>query len=107
MSATTNPIPSHLAVDGSLVGDAVVAHDAAESGDPRAMVMMLGLPATISIGSDSYAARVVKTTAKTITAAYDHSGKQMTFRATKHGWTYRKHHHLAVGFARDYRDPSF
>lgn len=80
----------------------LAAHDAFEAHDPRAMTLLVGLPATFSVGSDRYATKVVKTTPCTITV----EGGQ-TYRFTKYGWTSGRSYHLAVGYAEDYRDPSF
>ena len=99
--------------------EALVAWDACEASDPRAMSLLVGLPATMQIGSDLYAARVVSTTARTITIVYGwevvcegpnatkRNGELLTFRSTRHGWTYRKHHRLTVGEARHRMDPGF
>lgn len=103
----TNPIPARFVHDGDATDDVSVAFDAFEDGDARAMSMIVGMPATVGVGSDSYAGVVSSTTAKTITCDFGAIGRQMTFRCTKHGWTFRKHNYLAVGFARAYSDPSF
>lgn len=108
MSARVNPIPGHWVVDG-LAPDALAAHDAYEAGDPRALQMMVGLPATISIGSDSYAARVVRATRTTLLVAWGRQDDRnaVAYRLTSRGWTYKRHHVLSVGLAEDRRDPSF
>lgn len=97
------------ATDADIAPEVMVARDAVEQGRPDAYKLLVGLPATISIGSDSYAAVVVSATPKTITAAYanrDGNGAPKVFRFTKSGWSHRSHH-ISIGQARDYRDPSF
>lgn len=90
----------HWVLD-DLAPDAIAAHDAYEAGDAQALALMVGLPACISIGSDTYAARVVASTHTTLTAEYTTpglAGKHRTFRLTKRGWTSGPFH-LAVGLA--------
>jgi hypothetical protein len=55
------------ATDASIAPEIMVARDAVEQGRPDAYKLLVGLPATVGIGSDSYAQVVVKTTPKTIT----------------------------------------
>ena len=85
-----------------------LAHDAWETNDPRKMDLLVGLPATIHIGSDRYAAKVVRVTAKTIVVSR-HEGDTdgQVFRFTKRGWQAGRSYRLTVGYAEDYRDPSF
>lgn len=80
----------------------LAAHDAWETNDSRKMDLLVGLPATISIGSDRYAAKVVRVTARTIVVSHG-----QVFRFTKRGWQAGRSYRLAVGYAEDYRDPSF
>ena len=104
-----NPIPSHWVADGEVSADAAVAHDAYEACDARALALMVGLPATISIGSDSYAAKILRATATTLIVAHadDPQGHgAQVFRLTKRGWRNRSFR-LAVGQAIAYLDPSF
>ena len=89
----------------------LIAHDAIEAGHPGAMQLLVGLPATISIGSDHYGCKVVAVTAKTITIEkadkWGSTPKHTVFRCTKFGWTYRKHHRLHIGEAVTAWDPCF
>lgn len=86
----------------------IIALDAVEASDPRAAALLVGCPATVGIGSDSYAARVVKATAslKTITVEFTGSlaGKVMTFRLTKRGYSNRSYL-LSIGTAVSYWAP--
>lgn len=113
MSKTEQASPFAGRIDPNEVTDLAIlaAHDAWEASDPRRMSLLVGLPATISIGSDSYASKIVSVTPTTITAEYDSgshpNGKVMTFRATKHGWTCKRHHRLSIGEATAHWDPSF
>lgn len=100
--------------EGSLAeGDpeTVNALDAVESGRKDAYKMLPGARATISIGSDSYEAKIVSATPSlhTIVAEYTGAGLEgdrMTFRKTPRGYR-NKHYRLSIGFAQSHRDPSF
>ena len=83
----------------------LAAHDAFEGFDPRATRLTVGLPATISIGCDSYIAKVVAATAKTITAEFE-NGETLTFRCNGQGWR-SKGWRLSVGEAVAKWDPSY
>lgn len=66
--------------------------------------------ATIHIGSDSYAATIVRRTAKTVTLRWDSpsfDGKEQTFRMNKAGRWVSKCYRAELGVREDYRDPSF
>lgn len=73
---------------------------------------VVGMPATYSIGSDSYAAEVVSVSKSghKIEARVGRGSKAETFTRRKNGayvlagTTYG---HLTLGMAREYRDPSF
>lgn len=80
--------------------DVIVALDALFEG--RIMAdLLIGLPATVALGSDRYSAKIVKVTAKTITVEMCY-GNLRTFRNTKRGWRHQKHYHLCIGYAEDY-----
>lgn len=91
--------------------DTIAALDAAEAGDPRAAEMLVGKPATVSIGSDSYAATIVKVSKSltTITVRYRGEDAELTFRYSKKFQMYRakRSYVLTVGIAREHRDPHF
>lgn len=96
-------------VDGRMAPDVMVARDAIIEGRPSAWTLLIGLPATIGIWSDRYAAKVVAATRCTVTVrtGTDGDGGRMTFRQTKRrGWASGSYR-LSVGVAEDYRDPSF
>lgn len=89
------------------------ALDAVAEGRPDAYKLFPGMPATISIGSDRYAAAVVSASPSlhTITAKYTDRGskgdKPLTFRRAKDG-VYRtpKRIRLSFGHAETHLDPS-
>lgn len=66
--------------------------------------LLIGLPATVGLGCDRYAAKITKVTTKTITVQTDNDipGKGITFRNTKRGWTSGKHYRLLIGQAENY-----
>ena len=67
-----------------------------------------GTDATISIGSDSYGATVVRTTDKTIYVKYDHRNEELSFRLNRSGsWCAKKHYFLRLGVKENHMDPSF
>ena len=92
--------------------DTIVALDAAEGKHRDAYKLLKGSRATISIGSDSYPAKIVSATPSlhTIVAEYTGEGglrgEQMTFRKTSRGYR-NKHFRLSIGFAHAKWDPSF
>jgi len=92
--------------DGTAPVEVMVAYDAIGSGHKDIAKLLVGLPATVSVGSDSYAAEIVKATPKTITAETE-DGEQDTFRHTKNGWLSKRKRRLSVGKAEHHRDPSF
>lgn len=99
---STNPIPMFRLDE--CTDEARVAYDAYE--DTKSLALMVGLPCTVGIGSDRYAGKVVKTTAKTITVEWN--GDTSTFRLSKHGsWRSDRSLYLVVGYAKEYMDPSF
>jgi hypothetical protein len=101
----TNPVPTHWVEDDLVSERVVAAHDAYEMGrTAEALEMLVGEPATVSIGSDACGVKVVRATATTLTV--ETSVHTATFRLTKRGWRAGSHR-LAVGQAYDYRDPSF
>ncbi len=66
--------------------------------------------ATITIGSDSYAATIVRRTAKTVTLRWDSpafDGREQTFRMNKRGSWANGSYRATLGVREDYRDPSF
>lgn len=66
--------------------------------------------ATIHIGSDSYAATIVRRTAKTVTLRWDDAafdGQEQTFRMNKRGSWANGSYRATLGARKDYRDPSF
>lgn len=80
---------------------ALVALDSLEAnglGHIDTRKLMIGLPATVSIACDHYAAIVVKTTACTITAQTLDSDKPRTFRMVRGAWR-SKHWILSLGAA--------
>jgi len=66
---------------------------------------------TFHIGSDSYAMHIIASTPKRITARYWGDDREETFTLRNDGrWRLsgaRNYGQLSIGFARDYRDPSF
>lgn len=94
-----NPIPAGRLDD--VTAEALVAYDLYE--DKHDLSLMVGLPATISIGCDSYSAVVTSVTPQSITAKYlRDDAKARTFRVNKHGqWCSDKHFMLTVGVAND------
>lgn len=103
-----NPIPYRYVEENA---DLIGIYDAWESQLTTRMSLLVGLPATIRIGSDTYGATVVRVTKTTITVhwhADHHKDEVQTFRYSrvKDAWcsgSYR----LSVGMAVEYRDPSF
>ena len=91
-------------------GPICVAFDAWEDDDPAAARLTVGLPATISIRTDSYSGTVLACTRRTITFGWtpesDGCVERLVFRPTKNGWRLGSYR-LSVGAAIDYRDPSF
>ena len=94
--------------------DTIIALDAAEAKHKDAHKMLRGARATISIGSDRYAAKIVSVTPSmsTIVAEYTGpgglAGEQMTFRRTGDGsYRHKKHYRLTIGHADTHWDPSF
>jgi hypothetical protein len=99
--------------------EATVALDAIAAGHPDAYKLLEGLPATIGIGSDRYAARIVRATPslRTLYVAYadedladqDRNLNARTaraFRLTKRGYTDGSFR-LGIGYAENYSDPHF
>lgn len=91
------------------------ALDAAEAGHAEAPKLLVGALATIRIGSDSYAAKVVSVSPsmKTIGVMYTNDGipdedkEPITFRLNKWGqYRFRKSYMLHIGEARTSLDPS-
>ena len=94
--------------------EVVVALDACEQGRADAHRLLVGLPATISIGSDRYAAVVVSATPSLKIICVEFRGypdsERMRFTLRKDGGyrsTGRGSYRLTVGIAHDYRDPEF
>lgn len=75
--------------------------------------LTVGTLVTICIGSDRYAGKVVKSTRRTCVVEYLYGGMKgdtRTFRLTTADaayYTYRVHHYLTLGEARQEMDPSF
>ena len=65
----------------------------------------IGMPATIFYGSDSYAAEVIAVTKSGKTITLRQGGTTMKARLTKRGWRAEGLLSVALGYARDYRDP--
>ncbi len=80
-----------------------------ETGYHETIDVVAGTDATISIGSDSYAATVVRTTPKTIYVSTDNNKERvMPFRLSKGGyWVHKGYYFLTLGEKENYRDPSF
>lgn len=95
----------------SEVPEVMVATDAYQAGATEKLTAetVIGMPCSVSIGSDTYAGRVVGCTASlfSVTVVYGYGDREMTFRKTKNGYTYRKHHHLTLGVATQRLDEGF
>ena len=93
--------------------DTIIALDAVEAGNKAAHKLLVGVPCTISIGSDQYSGEIVSATPSlhTIVIAYTGrgglSGEQRTFRRAKDGRYKSGNFRLSIGTADNYRDPSF
>jgi len=94
--------------------ETTVALDAMEANDPRAHLLLVGCPVTVSIGSDRYGARIAKCTPSLHTIQVeDMQGERwLTFtRRKRHGHYagYRSgsSYSLYFGIAEDHRDPHF
>lgn len=92
--------------------DSIIALDAAEGGHKSAHTLLAGTKATISIGSDSYPAKIVSATKSLSTVVAEYTspglrGDRMTFRKTSRGYRAKKHFILTFGFAETHMDPSF
>jgi len=103
-AALANLFPQWDSIDGIVPAEVVAARDAALEGRADAYTMLVGLPATIGAGADSYAATVVRATPCTVTVAYASDGEERTFRFSKRGWRSRGRT-LSVGTARNYWSP--
>lgn len=100
-----NPVPFRYV---EMNPELTAIYDAFETGDPRALELCVGLPCTISVGSDRYAGTIKRITSTTIIAEMS-PYEEVTFRAVRGAWRARQRSHrmLAVGVAESYRDPSF
>lgn len=70
----------------------------------------IGSLGTVSIGSDNYAVKVVRKTAKTLTVEYLYGGQKGStkiFRNCGGVWSYKSHYILTLGEARQEMDPGF
>ncbi len=74
--------------------------------------LTVGTRVSVCIGSDQYAATVVKSTKRTATIKYDgrHNDEELTFRLTTADaryYTHRQHHYLLLDGGHTKLDPSF
>ena len=93
MSLLPSPIPQRYLEQ---VPALAPIHDAFEAEHGGAMSMLVGQPATMSNGADSYRCRVTRVTAKRIHVAFDHL-KPMVFRPSGDAWKSGKFRFLDVG----------
>lgn len=89
------------ATDPDIAPEVMVALDAFEANRPDAYKLLVGLPATIRIDSDWYAAKVIRATPKTVTAVRIDRGAfpPTVFHLTKRGWRAGPYS-LSIGAAR-------
>lgn len=69
-----------------------------------------GMPATICVGTDRYAATIVSVSKSghKVVAKYDgRDSEERTFYLGKHGYRSQQSYRLRVGVREDYRDPCF
>lgn len=96
--------------NGLLSADAMVARDAILEDRPGCWRLLIGLPATISIGMDRYAAEVTHATRCTVTAVSSNvsGGVPLIYRHSRQrGWCAARAYRLSVGLAETYIDPDF
>lgn len=95
-------------VDATEITDLAViaALDAMEANHPDAYKLLVGVPATYSIGSDRYVTKIIAATPSLHTITIE--GGQVFRWNKKHGrYMAGKSNRLTIGYAEDYRDPSF
>ena len=101
MTKTTNTAETIETADLATI----VALDAVEAGNPDAYKLLVGVPCTVAINGDRYAATIVRVTPSLHTIETDHG----TFRWNKRRGAYMKGRYffLTIGIAVDKWDPSF
>lgn len=93
--------------------DVIVASDALQSNHPEAYKLLVGLPATLGIGSDRYAGKITDASSGLKQITFHGGGHEKVFSLRKDG-TYRpvgsgkrSGCHLHIGSTDSYHDPSF
>ena len=86
LSPISQDFMSNWGESAELAAAVWAAAAAFEARDPRAMDLLVGLPATVSVGLRDWPARVVEVSGRLIRAQLVGSGRILTFGCARGGW---------------------